>query len=233
MYTTVPLVISPTYYGDAGTYSTYYPPAHPTTVTPLGSAVFNDGLVVTTSSSPGIIEQTIVSPSSNNVSLTSSYLVSPYSYTRSPSGEYMEYRDRLVDAVVPIPAIVPQTTTYVDVNADPSLQKNMSKFFYEKLMNKWLPDSFSDLLDLVAVTGNKTKLVSKVKDTNKTTDGNRNAKIGYISEHVMSKYHIRSFLKKFVTKSGINWYDLKHNIKLVKKSLYKRIRKTLIKEIEG
>jgi len=108
----------------------------------------------------------------------------------------------------------------------------MSKFFYEKLMNKWLPNSFSDLLDLVVVSGNKTKLVSKVKDTNKTTDANKDAKISYISEHVMSKYHLRSFLKKFVTKADVNWYDLKHNIKLVKKSLYRRIRKSIVKEIE-
>ena len=229
MYTTVPLTMSSTYYTGDGGVHTYFPP-NPirTHVTPLGSAVFNDDalLVSSYSNTPTtVVDSILYSP-------TSSVILSPYSYTRNPTPAQLS--SNRVDIEISTPMIVPTTTTYIDVNSDPDLQKKMSKFFFEKLMNKWLHSDFEDLLDHIVVKGKNAKLVSKLKDvkSNKTKGSEYDDKIDYIAEEVMTKHDVRSFLKKFVTKSGINWWDLKNHMRIVKKSLYKRIKRRFEKMIE-
>ena len=221
MYT-VPLTISTSYTSNG--YVNTYIPQNPirTHVSSLGSAAFSDGLIVT---SDVLTDSIVYSP-------TSSIILSPYSYTTSPTSEQIERRKNKVD--ISLPVVVSNTYSYLDVNSDPSLQKRQSKYFYEKLMNDWLDDDFSDLLDYVVIKGKKAQLVNKLKNVkkNSTKKSEKEMKINFINDHIMSKYDVRSFLKKFVTKSGINWYDLKDNKYLVKRSMYKRLKKTIEKKID-
>ena len=86
---------------------------------------------------------------------------------------------------------------------------------------------------IFAVSSNwVSKRFNAFPKSNKTKGKDYDAKTDYIAENVMTKYDVRSFLKKFVTKTGINWYDLKLHMRLVKKSLYKRIKRRLEKMIE-
>ena len=255
MYT-VPLLMSSGYspygpssyswYGKDGNVKTYIPPNPVRThISPLGTATFSDGIIVSSTStpigsrghvalSPNSIEFSKSAASGMFLSPTSSVILSPYAYTTNPSEEYKEYRKKLNDIDVMVaPRIVPTTTTYIDVNSDPSLQKNVSKHFYEKFFNNWIHDDFADILDYFIVKNNgKVSLVSRVNQTNKTTAKNKDAKISHIEKNIMTKYDVRSFLKKFVTKTGINWYDLQSNTRLVKKTMHKRLVKTIEKMIE-
>ena len=228
MYTNVPLVMASTAYGYSNnSYTTYVQPSPIRThVSSLGSAAFNKAIV--TSPVSTIIDSVAYSP-------TSSVIFSPYSYTTSPTSEQIAYskRDDIYDVVLS-PTIVNKQTTFLDINADPELQNKTSKYFYEKLMNRWLHGSFESLLNYFVVRGSNVKLVSKIKDAKKNSpnEKDRDHIIEYISRNIMTKYDVRSFLKKFVTKSGLNWYDLEPNTKIVKKSMFKRMKKTIENMIE-
>ena len=229
MYTNVPLVMSNSYLNSDGSYTTYIPP-NPikTHVSHLGTAVFDDRGVEITSSSPIITDPLFYTP-------TSSVILSPYSYTTTPTPEQIEARknQNQYDLILS-PQVVTKETTYLDINEDNELQQRTSKYFYEKLMNRWLHGSFESLLNYFTVKGSKVRLVTKVKDAAKNTpnEKDRDTIIEYISRNVMTKYNIRSFLKKFVAKSGLNWYDLESNTKIVKKSLFKRMKKDIENMIE-
>jgi hypothetical protein len=120
----------------------------------------------------------------------------------------------------------------VDVNSDPSLRRKVSQYFYDETVNKWLYSEFNDLLNYLVVKNGEVSLIKDLsKVDNNNNDKNIEEKIEYIANNVMTKYDVRSYLKKYVIKSGLNWYDLKDNKKYVKKSLYKKIKKNLEKMI--
>ena len=101
--------------------------------------------------------------------------------------------------------LIPNTIKYDSAE----LRKDMTKYFFEKTMNDWLSDDFSDLLKELKVKGDK---------------------IEYIAENIMTKYDMKTFLKKFVNKSGINWLDLRRNKSKVKRSIYKKLQSRISKK---
>lgn len=99
----------------------------------------------------------------------------------------------------PHPTIMQTNYTYQNVNNDARLQNNVTNFFHKKLL-KWLN------------TDNK---FAKFKD----------------NENILSskkgKYLIHTLLHKVIIKSGINWYDLRDNYKLIKKFIYLKLKKKI------
>ena len=95
-------------------------------------------------------------------------------------------------------------------------------------MNDWLYSDFSQLLQYLIVKGEKVSVVSNKSQLEKNkTNQNSEKKVDFIADNVMTKYDLKSFLKKLVNKSGINWYDLKQNKSYVKRAIYKKIKNNL------
>lgn len=89
----------------------------------------------------------------------------------------------------PVPNPIQSTIEYQNVNVDLRLRKDVTKFFHEKVI-KWITN-YSEFAQY------KSKLSSL-----KTIDG---------------QLFIYNILRKFIKKSGINWYDLRDNYSIVKK----------------
>ena len=89
----------------------------------------------------------------------------------------------------PSPPFIQTVHQYQDVNKDPHLRADVTKFFYNKTI-KWIKND-EDFVHL-------KKMLS-------------------ILESSEGKLHIYKLLRKFVKKSGINWYDLRDNYLLIKK----------------
>jgi len=108
----------------------------------------------------------------------------------------------IVSPVISVPRV---PRFYRDENdVDFRLKKKVTKYFYRKLID-WLDDDFK-------------KLTKK----NKKDD---------ILEHIFTIYDMKSFLKRFVRKTGIVWYDLRDNRSYVKKVMYKKLKRKLFKSI--
>lgn len=89
------------------------------------------------------------------------------------------------------PPIIESVVEYQDVNKDVNLRKDVSDYFYNKVI-KWV-NTDSDFIEL------KNKL-----DFLKSNDG-------YIK--------IYNILRKFVKKTEMNWYDLRKHKHLIKNYL--------------
>ena len=122
---------------------------------------------------------------------------------------------------------------YPNLNNDPDLIKKTTKYFFEKTMNSWLYSDFEDLLMYLVADKNKVRLVKNGKELdNNKRDSNMKAldmKIEFIAENVMTKYDMKSFLKKYAMKTGLDLWNLKDYKSYVKKSIYKKLKSKLEK----
>jgi len=122
---------------------------------------------------------------------------------------------------------------YKNVNSDPDLLRKVTKYFYEKTMNKWILSDFEYLLSYLIIKNNEVKLVktkSEQEKNKKELETNKiNMKIEFIANYVFTKYDMKSFVKKFAIKANLDLWDLEKNRKYVKKALYKKIKNRLEK----
>ena len=102
-----------------------------------------------------------------------------------------------------------------------------------KTMNSWLYSDFEDLLLYLIVEKSKVRLVKNGKELEKnkrdTNMKSLDMKIEFIAENVMTKYDMKSFLKKYAMKTGIDLWNLKEYKSYIKKSLYKKLKSKLEK----
>jgi hypothetical protein len=95
------------------------------------------------------------------------------------------------------PPVINSTLIYQDVNRDPLLRENITKFFLKKTI-KWI-NNYSEFK-------NSTQLLPIMK-TN----------IGYKM--------IYNILRHFIKKNNCNWYDLRNNYELVKDFIRYKLNK--------
>lgn len=192
--------------------SVVHPSPIKTFVSPLGTAVHNNDPVVfhhkyhehTTPTKSSTTKITISSPVSPLMSPVLSPVASP---------------------LYNIPGV-----SHLDVNSDPLLKKKMSAYFFEKTMNDWLYSDFDDVFKYLVVKSGKVSVVQNRNQMEKNKAAQDvEKKVDFIADNVMTKYDMKSFLKKLVIKTPLNWFDLKDHKSFVKKKIYKKIVKNLEK----
>ena len=116
------------------------------------------------------------------------------------------------------------------VQADPEVKSKMTAYFFEKTMNDWLHSDFKKLLKYLIVKGDNISIIKNEKDfSNNEAFKNVDKKIDFIANNVMTKYDMKSFLKKLVLKKDISWFYLRDYKRYVKKAIYKKIKKNIQK----
>lgn len=145
------------------------------------------------------------------VSVTSPYLpLSPYS-TYSPIMPLNDYFSLEPLGNYPQIALVHET-----VNNDPRTQQLMIKHFYYKVLDKWLLDGMSDILNYFIYKDGKVDLIKNLHDykpsnINNDTDEVAQKKVDYIQQHIFSKYDMTNILVKFIKGSHTLWVNLPKN----------------------
>ena len=124
----------------------------------------------------------------------------------------------------------PSGVSHIDVNSDPSLRKKMTAYFFEKTMNDWLYSDFDDIFKYLVVKGGKVSVVQNRNQMEKNkASQDVEKKVDFIADNIMTKYDMKSFLKKLIVRKPINWFDLKNHKSYVKKKIYNQIVKKLEK----
>ncbi len=121
---------------------------------------------------------------------------------------------------------------YNDVNKDKHVAKTITKYYYYKLLDKWL---FKDLLPLVAfveIAEGKPRLIRNLGDYNMAqlaTDSvdTIEKKIDYLAEVLITKEMVKHVLKKFMGKHGLRWSVLNNYENDLKEYFLKYIRDKL------
>lgn len=119
-----------------------------------------------------------------------------------------------------------------DLNKDKNVSKTITKYYYYKLLDKWL---FKDLLALVAFVefvDGKPRLIRNLADynmsklVNESTD-NIEKKIDYLADVLISKEMVKHVLKKFMNKHNLRWSVLNDYEPELKQYFLKYIREKL------
>ena len=133
---------------------------------------------------------------------------------------------------------------YVNVDVDTGLnesyvvQKDVTKYFMYKTIDKWIYSDFSSVLKYLTYKDGKVSLVKKIddKDSNDVSKDSKTvleAKADYIEENVLSESKTRLVLIRIMKELGLKWYELPHQETLVKEVIERYLKKKLKKMILG
>ena len=109
---------------------------------------------------------------------------------------------------------------YPLLNVDKKFKSKVIKYFRNEIVDNWLYDDLSGLLNYFKVgeDGRVQFVSSKNEKDNQPGDSieKMEKKIRYIEDEILDKHLIEHVLTKFVKKNSINWYDLKQHKTKVK-----------------
>lgn len=116
---------------------------------------------------------------------------------------------------------------------DPYYVKQMTNHYYFKVLDKWLLDDLSDILNFFIYKDGKVQLIKSLDDyklTNINLDNDEiaNKKRDYIQDHVFTKYDMLDVLMKFTKDTHSKFVDLPKNEFFLKQA----VKEYLIKDIK-
>jgi len=135
----------------------------------------------------------------------------------------------------------PMTTGYyTDLNKDEKTIKTVIKYYYYKIIDKWLFKDLLPLLGYVALSkdSNKPHLIKDLNDytldsITKSSNSDIALKADYIENILITKDMVKHVLRKIIDKNNVKWYQLYSYEKDIKKTFYKYIKSKLEKAIEN
>lgn len=133
------------------------------------------------------------------------------------------------------PSLIPY---YEDLNYNPRVINRTTKYFYYKILDKWLYDDMKYILGYLKVNKDgKVSFVDKVKDFNedaylKDTTDEIKKKIKFIEDNVLTQTGVRNTLIRYSKDTNVNVYDLFKVEKFVRHVLASHLISVLKKMIE-
>jgi hypothetical protein len=158
-----------------------------------------------------------ITPSKSITTIPASLVYNPY--FKSPFVNYTPY-----NLLSPL-----NTGYYTNLNNDKTVIKTVVKYFYYKIIDKWLHSDLLPLLGYINVNNGKASLIKDLDHYKNTTDSveDIDAKIDFIENTILDKDLVKQFLKRIVSKNNIKWYLLYKHQDFVKEKLYKYIKEEL------
>lgn len=144
----------------------------------------------------------------------------------SPMYQSYNYKtDTPYIGINPLTSNIISSGFYKDLNKDKSVQKNLTKYYYYKILDKWIYKELMPLLAFVDTSGDKPHLIKSLSqyDVQKLTTNSSNEiekKINYLEKVIITRNMVKHVLKKICADNGINWYDLDKNEKKIKTIFY-------------
>lgn len=125
---------------------------------------------------------------------------------------------------------------YPDLDKDPQVHRTLKKYYFYKLLDKWMYSDLKSLLAYVVLDNGKAKLINSITDYNPNSVNNSKEddltlKINFL-ENLISTDLIKSVLERIVHKYGIHWYHLNKNEDIIKKKLEIAVKEFLEDKIK-
>jgi hypothetical protein len=146
-------------------------------------------------------------------------------------------------ADMPVPSIplvyVNDTPKQSNIKNDSDIKKSVIKYYYYKLLEKWI---YNDMIGILAfVNVNKEGVPSFIKSTENFSIANTSkeskdildTKINFIKNSFFDKNFVKKILKKIIEKNNITWYDLYDYESNVQKNLYLKTLKYLKSKLDN
>jgi hypothetical protein len=122
-----------------------------------------------------------------------------------------------------------QTVSYLDINADKDLHKKVTKNFYSKLYNKWIPEIYPNLLNYLKISGNDVSLVKSLNEAknNTTKDGDFGKKINYLATEILTKVDLYELLLAYSNNKGVKWWNMRQYCEDIELYIIKKLEQKL------
>ena len=155
----------------------------------------------------------LINPDSDAVKSYPIFLTQPQIYSSKTHTPYV--------GINPISSQVVSSGFYKDLNKDKSVQKTLTKYYYYKILDKWIYKELMPILGFVDLSGDKPQLIKSMEQYNANKLANESSeqiekKIAYLEKVLITKDMVRHVLKKICSDNNINWYDLDKNEKKIK-----------------
>ena len=135
---------------------------------------------------------------------------------------------------LPVFAIKPSLYIDVDTGINDSylVQKDITKYFMYKTLDKWLYNDFSSLLKFLKVENGKVRVVKSDQerdsnDVKNDSESDLEKKSDFIHDRILDEESTRSILIRVLRELGYKWYDLPYKETVVKDILKGYLKKKL------
>ena len=132
--------------------------------------------------------------------------------------------------------LIPSVVTYPDVNSNSDLRREITEYFFEKLVNNWLKYHYIELYHMLVVNGEQVSLVKSIDQVasyNKNDPKENALKYQFLLINYFAKNDVYKLLDKFRKVNGVNWWDIKHMSDDVRKFIQHKVTKYMKKQIMG
>ena len=127
---------------------------------------------------------------------------------------------------------------YPDLNKDPRVHKKVAKYYYYKLLDKWLYHDLKHLLAYITIQDGRPALIKSLNqyDFNSVNDLSTEElkkRIDFLENNIITKDLIKHYLKKIVNKKKIMWYHLNKFEDTIKDKFKNYLTKTIESHIKN
>lgn len=103
--------------------------------------------------------------------------------------------------------------------------KTTSKYYYYKIIDKWIYRSLKPLLAFVAINDDKPQLIKSLSDFNVAEIENNSSedieiKIKYLQKILITVDNVKHVLKKIIKKNNYTWQYIKEHQEMVQNIFY-------------
>lgn len=107
----------------------------------------------------------------------------------------------------------PLISFYETIDNQPNIQKMMTTYYYYKILDKWLYEDLSDVLNYLTIIKDNVELIKKLdeyKSMNLNLDDEQtiDKKIDFIQKNLFSKYDMYEILYNFTRETGTKFVNL-------------------------
>ena len=122
--------------------------------------------------------------------------------------------------------------TYKSLDNDKKTTKTITKYYFYKILDKWLYKDFLPLLGFVELSDDKPRLIANVDDFNgekllKESQEDIEKKIEFMEKILINKDIVKHVLKKVIRKYNISWAQLEDYEPEIKKYIFKYFKEKI------
>ena len=117
------------------------------------------------------------------------------------------------------------TLGYNSLNNNDKVKNTFTKYYYYKILDKWIYKKLFPLLAFIKIENGKPRLINSMSEYNiqeLTTNSKEDIenKIDYMEKILLTKNMVKHVLKKICLTNNINWYDLNKYESYIKSIFY-------------
>lgn len=122
-----------------------------------------------------------------------------------------------------------KNVSYLDVNSDKELHKKVTRHFFSRLYNRYIPDSEARLLNFVKLTAKDIELVKSLNEAKNITtkEDEYGEKLNYLADYIFTKKDVYNVLWHFSEKTNVKWWDLKNFEDQIEELLVKAVEEKI------